>query len=281
MSLSKRNRRGLFGVIIICFFIAVTPRILSAMFSVDKPVISFEEARKLHLDIVAKKNKSKKKSKKQFKSRFSRPSSRFYPKDYKIEDWMSLGLSAKQSAIVLKFTERGISDEEELNRIFVIPEELIILIKDSIIYTPKLYKNKKSDKSQVELEIVDINVCTQSDLEKLPGIGPYFATKIIEYRSQLGGFHSEGQLLEIWNFDSEKLEKVSPHISHSNISSKLDVNSASLEELKAHPYISYSVANSIVKMRKQKKYTTVEDIKRSKLIDEEFFEKIKPYLECK
>lgn len=282
MELSKRNRRGLLGLIFICLFIAITPRVLNAMFSVDEPIISFEEAQKIHLDISTKKSNSKKRIKPSYKSRYSVPSAKFYPKDYGLNDWMKLGLSEKQAAIVIKFTERGISNEDELKRIFVIPEELYKLMKDSILYSPKEYNNQNQKaSSERKIESVDINVCNESDLKNLPGIGEYFATKIIEYREQLGGFHSTSQLLEVWKFDSEKLDEISPYLTRSNKISKLDINEASLDELKAHPYISYGIANSIVKMRLQSSYKTIEDIKRSKLIDEELFEKLKPYLESK
>ena len=282
MSLSKRNRRGLFGLILICLFIAITPRILNAMFSGSKPIISFEEAHEIHLGISAKKNRAKNTKKKSWKSRYTKPKSMFYPKEYNLNDWMRLGLSEKQSQIVLKFTSRGISDEEELKRIFVIPDELYTLIKDSIIYSPKQFSEKKRNEIEVQkIEEVDINTCTELELEKIPGIGNYFSSKIVEYRGQLGGYNSINQLLEVWRFDNEKLEKISPFIFLTNRIKKLDINLVSLEELKSHPYISYGIANSIVKMRAQIKYNTIEDVKRSKLIDEEFFEKIKPYLECK
>ena len=177
MELSKRNRRGLLGLIFICLFIAITPRILNAMFSVDDPIISYEEARKMHIDISTKKSNSKKRSKSTYKSRYSVPSSKFNPKDYSINDWMKLGLSEKQSAIVIKFSERGVSNEDELKRIFVIPEELYELMKDSIIYSPKEYRNQKREASlERKIENIDINICNESDLKNLPGIGEYFAT---------------------------------------------------------------------------------------------------------
>lgn len=282
MVLSKRNRRGLLGLIFICLFIAITPRILNAMFSVDEPVISFEELQKVHIDLSTKKSNSKKRSKSFFKSRYSAPRVKFNPKDYSLNEWMKLGLSEKQSNIVIKFTERGISNEDELKRIFVIPEELFNLIKDSVIYSPKEYRNQKEEASfERKIENVDINDCNESDLKNLPGIGEYFAKKIILYRDQLGGFHSTSQLLEVWKFDREKFDKISPYLTRSNKILKLDVNEASLDELKQHPYISYAIANSIVKMRLQNNYKSIEDIKRSKLIDEELFEKLKPYLDCK
>jgi competence ComEA-like helix-hairpin-helix protein len=60
---------------------------------------------------------------------------------------------------------------------------------------------------------------------------------------------------------------------------KITLNTATAEELKSHPYLNWNIANSIVKIRVKKgKFTAIDDIRESVLIDEELFEKIKPYL---
>ena len=282
MPISKRNRRAIFWLIILCLLIAVTPRILTSSLSSQDTAISFMEAKELHLDIVKKKKESKafaqKKSK---KSKFSAPKAKFDPKTYSTGDWEQLGLSQKQAEIVVKFSKRGISSQDELASIFVIPEQLFHLIKDSVIYAaPKQFESKEYEKRKTV--IVDINTSNQEELETLPGIGPYFAKKIVEYRNQLGGYISTQQLLEIWNFDNEKFEKIKEQITLSPKLSPLNINTATVEELKNHPYISYAVANSIVKMRAQREsYTKVSEIKESKIINQELFNKIAPYLECK
>ena len=282
MPVSKRNRRAVFWLIVLCLLIAITPRVLTSSFSNQDISISFTEAKEVHLDIVKNKQKSKGfAQKKPKKSRFSAPRAKFDPKTYSAPDWEQLGLSHKQAEIVVKFSKRGIRSEDELASIFVIPEQLFRLIKDSIIYsTPKQFEAKEYEK-RVQV-IVDINSSNQEELEALPGIGPYFAKKIVEYRDQLGGYTSSQQLLEIWNFDNEKFERIKDYITLSPQLSPLNINTATLEELKNHPYISYAVANSIVKMRAQRQsYTKVSDIKESKIINQELFNKIAPYLECK
>lgn len=281
MSISKRNRRGVAWLIILCFLIAVTPRILTATYAVEKPIISFNEAKEIHLEIKKRKDKAKKSKKKSWESRFQKPNSKFNPKDYKIQDWMKLGLSEKQSEVVVKFASRGISNELELKKIFVIPDELFLMIKDSVIFYDVETNKINNSKSKKEIALVDLNFCNKEQLMALPGIGEYFANKIVSYREILGGFNSKSQLLEVWNFDNEKLEKISPYLILSNKIIKINVNFATIDELKKHPYITYNVANSIVKMRNQNKFNELSDIKRSKLIDEELYRKIEPYLECK
>ena len=60
---------------------------------------------------------------------------------------------------------------------------------------------------------------------------------------------------------------------------KININTASLDELKEHPYIRYQLANAIVQFRLQHgNFSSVDDIKKIMLITEEVFNKIFPYL---
>jgi competence ComEA-like helix-hairpin-helix protein len=86
--------------------------------------------------------------------------------------------------------------------------------------------------------------------------------------------------LEVWQFTPEKLTEIesSIQVNPSNLK-KININLATVEELKNHPYISWNIANSIVKMRLQKgNFNSINDLLESKLITIEIFEKIKPYL---
>jgi len=116
--------------------------------------------------------------------------------------------------------------------------------------------------------------------ERIRGIGSYFSKKIIDYRERLGGYIHKEQLLEIWKIDLVKYQEIEEFIYFgSEPVEKISINKASVEMLSKHPYINYKMANSIVKMRAQSgDYKEVKEIKRSKLIDEVTFVKIKPYL---
>ncbi|HIP32932.1 MAG TPA: helix-hairpin-helix domain-containing protein [Crocinitomicaceae bacterium] len=288
MLLSKRNRRGIFWLLLIIILIAITPRLIRAFSPMQEPIISFEEMKEIHKDFVVKKEKKKKsRYSKKKKRKFSKPKSKVNPNDLSQEDWEQLGLSKKQAAIVLKFSQRGLQSNEDLQKIFVFPEELFTLIKDSLYYPvtsdSKWEKNKYEKKEYVKKEVnlsIDINSVSAQELEVIPGIGPFFANKIVEQRDELGGYISKEQLLEIWKFDQEKLDAIDEYIILKQVSiHKMNINTASLDRLKRHPYISYSIANSIVKMREMNGgFATVSEIKKSKLINEELFQKILPYI---
>ena len=97
---------------------------------------------------------------------------------------------------------------------------------------------------------VDINICTSAELEKLPGIGPVLAERIIRYRSLLGGFVDAGQLTEVYGLDSTvaRLAAVRITLTYDSVR-PLVLDSASFSELARHPYIGYEVARKITRYR--------------------------------
>jgi DNA uptake protein ComE-like DNA-binding protein len=117
------------------------------------------------------------------------------------------------------------------------------------------------------------------ELQQVKGVGPFFAKQIVKYRDAIGGFHDEHQLLKVWKVDEEKFAAWKPYIYTSGEIKKLSLNDASLEELEAHPLISWNLANSIVKLRLQNgPFKRIEDVKRSALMNEQLFEELKWYL---
>jgi len=279
---SKRNRRGVIALIVFSIIIIFLPRI-AQLFNSDVVLdISTEDVQSFE---KAKKNFQNKKrsyyTKYEKKKRFSAPPRKFNPNEYSAQDWINLGLSEKQVAVLLKFTKNGIRSNEDLKRIFVISDELYALIKDStfyperpkVEYIPKVFEEKKIQK-------LEINSASVEELEKLKGIGPFFAKQIMKYRDKLGGFANKEQILEVWKMTVETYDNLIPQIEidKSKIR-KLKINEVTPEELKNHPYLNWSQVNSIIKMRAQRtNFNNINEIQESKLIDAETFEKLIPYL---
>ncbi|MDG1036955.1 MAG: helix-hairpin-helix domain-containing protein [Crocinitomicaceae bacterium] len=279
MPISKRNRRGLFLLLLLGILVAYMPRILIGYAGEEELEISFEEIVRLEEEIKEHQAIKKVKKKKIREEKFLTPKQAFNPNDYSKKDWMKLGLSEKQAAVVCRFSQRGLSSNEDLENIFVLPKELFNKIKDSTFY-PELKQEKPVFEKKV-IESVELNSVTREALIDLPGIGAFYADKIISYRENLGGYVSIEQLREIWKFEEYvHLEHLEQFLTvDSRIIERLDLNNSTFEQLKNHPYISYSVANSIVKMRKAHgDYYDLEELLESKLIDRELFEKIRTYL---
>ncbi len=286
MVISRRNRRGVLLLIVGIVLLSFLPRLFAGLLEKEKPTITFREAKIIESEIIYDQYQAK--EKKHFRrpksSRFQVPSTKFDPNEYSKQDWMHLGLSGKQADVVLKFTKRGIRSNDDLKKIYVLPEQLFELIKDSTIYASlpatENHPEEKNYALSTEDIRVELNSASADELMKIPGIGPYFSEKMIAYRNQLGGYVRKEQLMEIWKFDAEKYDAIRKYLELNETNRrKISVNSASVDELKAHPYISYKVANSIVKIRDQHgKYNSLESLLKSKLIDDSLLQKIKPYL---
>lgn len=95
-------------------------------------------------------------------------------------------------------------------------------------------------------ETIELNTADTTLLRRVPGIGPYFASRIINYRQRLGGFYDVSQLLEIEDFPEEAL----PYFAIHTATQKLNVNHLTLNQLRRHPYINYYQAKAITDYRR-------------------------------
>ena len=285
---SKKTFRGMmffFIVLIICF---ILPDIFHYLEKEDTFVLEQMDVHQNEKINKLSNYKTREYSYSKNNLKFNKPPAKFNPNDYSVQEWMYLGLSEKQAAVVLKFTKYRLRSNDDLKKIFVIPNELYLLIKDSTIYDTKNkqiegYSNVsdvKQEKDKLPKVKIDINTASLDELMKVRGIGPFFAKQILKKRDELGGFYTYEQLLEVWKIDEEKLADWSPFLEvNSNEVIKLNINQATVEELEKHPYISWNLANSIVKFKEQNgNYTKLEQVKKSALMTSELFEKLKPYL---
>lgn len=278
---SKRSRRAILLFAGLMFVIVLLPR----MYYLFTPPGEFSFFQ-TDFEKQQYRNFAYKKSEKRFyerkKSRFSVPQAKFDPNKYAPSDWMLLGMSQKQAEIIVKFGRRGFYSHEDLRRVFVISDQFFEMIKDSLYYPekPAYQPFEKQTYEPKAIARIELNTATEEELMTIRGIGEFFAKNIVKKRNELGGFRKAEQLMEVWKFDQEKLDAIAPFITvDPQLVKLININTATAEELKKHPYFTWNIANSIVKMRTQiGSYQKVEDIKKSVLVTPEFFEKVKPYL---
>src|SRR5690606_32795545 len=61
-------------------------------------------------------------------------------------------------------------------------------------------------------ETISLNSSDTTEWKKIPGIGSSYSTRIVKYRTLLGGFINKNQLLEVYGIDSEMYSRISPYI---------------------------------------------------------------------
>ena len=66
--------------------------------------------------------------------------------------------------------------------------------------------------SQRSTTAVDLNHASAQDFERLPGIGPVLAGRIIDYRTSQGMFRDIEQLRKVKGIGPKKFEQIRPHV---------------------------------------------------------------------
>ena len=180
---------------------------------------------------------------------------RFNPNTVSVEDLQRLGFSQKQAQSIKNYRIKG-------GR-FRLPAEFakIFLVAD--------FEYKRLEK-YIDIPLRDINKADSTALLALPGIGPYFAGKIVSYRERLGGYSSAEQLLEIYHFDHAKLDGLRDLITCSP-PEPYALWRLPEEDLARHPHISKAEAHGIVLYRQHNapEACTVAGLLRAGVLSEE------------
>ena len=122
----------------------------------------------------------------------------------------------------------------------------------------------------IDIPRVDINRADSAAFETLPGIGPYFAAKMVSYRVSLRGYSTPEQLMDIYHFDREKYDGLKDLITCSK-PAPYPLWTLPEADLARHPYISRDEAHSIVLYRthQPRETWTLEGLKKAGVLSEE------------
>lgn len=147
--------------------------------------------------------------------------------------------------------------------------------------------------------VLDLNQATASEMEQLPGFGPGLASRTIRFREDHGPFESIEDLKNVGGIGDRTIEKIKPWVTLTlrktttesldpepdRLSrqspkimavapartatmkskpgdSKLNINSASAEELVKLPGIGIQIAKRIIEARSQRAFSTIDDLRR-------------------
>jgi competence protein ComEA len=216
----------------------------------------------------------------------------FDPNVLPVEGWQKLGVHEKTVATIQSYLHKGghFYKPEDLKKIYGIrPDEYTRLEPYISIATSRPAKLPADAKAEFKNEtfsnkprysLVEINTADTLTFGALPGIGSKLALRIVNFRDKLGGFYSVDQIAEIYGLPDSSFKKIKPFLKlESTPFKKFNINTASKDEMKSHPYIKWNLANAIVEYRNQHgNFSSLGDLKNISLITPEVFDKIKFYL---
>ena len=173
----------------------------------------------------------------------------FNPNTVSLNDLMRLGFSERQAQSIINYRESGghFNRPSDFAKSYVVADSVFRRL-EPFISIPK----------------IDLNAVDSTALDALPGIGPFYATRIIEHRKELRGYSYPEQLMDIYRFDQEKFDALKDLVIVGP-SEPYPLWALPEEELEKHPYIGKYAAHGIVLYRDNnpKEALTVEGLARA------------------
>lgn len=256
------------GIIVLAVLIALVFTACWLVSSQEEVIVTdtgkFE---KDYADFVASIEERKKKQNANYKNDFRERKVVLSPFDPNTTDsigFLDLGLPSWMAKNILRYRAKGgkFRVPEEFKKIYGLTEEQYaillpyIYINDASVERDTvrlLARESQRDSTKVYKyptgTVIDLNEADTTELKKIPGIGSGIARMIVGYRRQLGGFYDIEQLKEI-QINTRELR---PWLMiGKNKIQQLNLNKASIERLRAHPYINFYQAKVMVEYRKKK-----------------------------
>lgn len=161
---------------------------------------------------------------------------RFNPNTVTIEELCRLGFSFKQAQSIDNYRKKGgrFRRRSDFAKSYVVSDSIFLRLEPYI-----------------DIPQIDLNLADSADFDSLPGIGGWFASRMVEHRKALGGYSYKEQLMDIYRFTPEKYEALEDLVTVSaEFVTPYPLWSLPADSLKKHPYIKdYETARSIVLYR--------------------------------
>ena len=116
---------------------------------------------------------------------------------------------------------------------------------------PRAAFQRELDVHKGNFQIKDLNSATAEDLKVIRGIGEKLALRIIKFRNRLGGFIVDDQLYDVYGLEPDVVKRTIERfkvLSQPQIE-KINLNSASAEEISKLIYLRYELGIKIVEYR--------------------------------
>ena len=217
----------------------------------------------------------------------------FDPNKLDSQGWVRLGIPVRTIQTILRYRLKGgrFRNGEELQRLYGLKQEdylrLLPYVRIESIPgkaeerqgQPPSYPAKSFERRPIR---VDANTADTAAFIALPGIGSKLAARIVAFREKLGGFYAVEQIREVYGLSDSTFQIISPYLQLPDAGAvkRININRATADEMKGHPYIKPALASAIVAYRKANgNFEKVEDILNIMSVTGELFQKLRPYID--
>ncbi len=225
---------------------------------------------------------------------------KFDPNTASFQDLQRLGLSDRTAQSILNYRSKGgvFRKAADFSKIFTLAAEDFERLQPYIELPdkpanaptsaiPQTYSTEQKPsnypnfgKPKIPAAKIDINKSDAMGWKTLPGIGEFFSQKIVNFRDKLGGFYKIEQVAETRGLPDSTFQKIRPFlVLESPVFRKININTATVEDFKSHPYFDRRLSEAIIAYRESHgAFKKLAELRAVKAIRKDWFELIDPYL---
>ncbi len=230
----------------------------------------------------------------------------FNPNALTAEGWEARGVPHFVASRIVNYGQKagGFRAKSQVQRIYGLPDSVYQRLapfmqlpetppgrgdnyaaSDRLAFGDKESLPGRFPRKPAHLQPFDLNLADTTQLMQIKGIGRGRAKWIVKRRIELGGYLAEKQLEEVFVLRDapdlvDSLRKYT-FVTKDYAPRPVLINSASFDELWPHPYVGKPLARLIVAYRKQHgPFASPDDLRLLKLLKEENFDKLRPYVRC-
>lgn len=122
---------------------------------------------------------------------------------------------------------------------------------------------------------IDLNTADTLLLQRVPGIGPVFARRIVKYRDLLGGYYVVEQLQEVYGMDRERYDQIAPYLV---IHTHVRPLTLSQDSIPYHPYLQWRHRKVLLQLLRHGAPFTWNDLMSSPAFTQDDSLRLSPYL---
>ena len=174
----------------------------------------------------------------------------------------TLGMTTAEIDRLLEYRkqDKWINSTKQFQEVTNVSDSLLDVISPYFKF-PDWVSNPKPNKAYTSIynsqksfaQKIDLNIASAVQLQTVNGVGEKLSERIIRYRNKfVGGFIADEQLNDVYGLTPEVIERITNDftVKTPRVIQKIDLNSATVEQLVTIQHIDYDIAYNIVEERR-------------------------------